>query len=138
MKQWMKKATAGSALVEVVLAITILGLVSAPICSSLMVAARINARSRAVMTAQMQVSSAVEYLMAKGIEEKEVSGTMRPMDPNLPGVKVVIDENEYAESAYCRITVSSEDELVSVDTYVKVVEEQSEPDEPTDEPGGGT
>ena len=64
-----KNATAGSTLVEVVVAITILGLVCAPICSSLVLAARVNQRSSQVMAAQLSVSNAVEQLMAEGIPE---------------------------------------------------------------------
>lgn len=114
---------------EVVLAITILGLVSAPICSSLMVAARINARSRAVMTAQMQVSSAVEYLMAKGIEEAIGPDSKKTIiDPELPGVNVSKWKEErgdavcteHKEGVYCKIVVSSEDGLVSVEPIVRV------------------
>jgi len=119
MKKPMNKKTAGSALIEVVLAITILGLVSAPICGSLMVAARINARSRQVMAAQLQVSSAVEQLMAEGIEETGTAGSKTIVDPELPGI-IVTAGTDKEEGLYRQITVTSEDELVSVETIVKV------------------
>lgn len=130
MKQLIQKGKAGSALVEVVLAIAILGLVSAPICSTLMVAARINAQSRAVMKAQTQVSSAVERLMAEGIEAGDTAEFSKP---DYPGVTL---QRTKVESAYCEITVTSADDLVSVNTAVKI-KPAGEPGEPGETPAGG-
>ena len=48
-----KNATAGSTLVEVVVAITILGLVCAPISSRKVLAARVHPRSRPLVAAQL-------------------------------------------------------------------------------------
>ena len=120
MKQLMKKGTAGSTLVEVVVAIAILGLVTAPICSSMLVAARINARSRDVMTAQLQLSSAVEQLMAEGIEKKVVEGEPEYHLPEgVHGVEIDVDEENSGEQ-YCHITVTSKlVDTVSVKTCVK-------------------
>ena len=138
MRQLIQKGKAGSALVEVVLAIAILGLVSAPICSTLMVAARINAQSRAVMKAQTQVSSAVERLMAEGIQEEEgtddkgvPTGEMVAIDPKLPGVTVT-SGSEKEKGVYHEVVVTSQDGLVSVETIVKV-----KPAEVTPPAGGG-
>ncbi|MBQ2996133.1 MAG: prepilin-type N-terminal cleavage/methylation domain-containing protein [Oscillibacter sp.] len=115
MKQLMKKGTAGSTLVEVVVAIAILGLVTAPICSSMLVAARINARSRDVMTAQLQLSSAVEQLMAEGIDEGKGIGDKI----SSPGVEVTV-EGVDGSGKYYEITVTSELlDTVSVKTCVK-------------------
>lgn len=118
MKQLLlHKGKAGSTLVEVVVAIAILGLVTAPICSNMMVSARLNAKSRAMMAAQLQVSSAVEQLMAEGIEE--TSNQSDIVDPKLPGVNVVKGD-EAEKGVYREILVTSEDDLVSVETIVKV------------------
>ena len=122
MRKLMKNATAGSTLIEVVLAITILGLVSAPICSSLVLAARINARSREVMTAQLNVSSAVERLMAEGYADGK--------EDDFPGIQ--INAEAEAGKPYYTLTVSDEKGLVSVSTAVKIAAE-----EPDEEPGGG-
>lgn len=130
MRQLIQKGKAGSALVEVVLAIAILGLVSAPICSTLMVAARINAQSRAVMKAQTQVSSAVERLMAEGIEEDSSNVII---DPGFPGVQITEPaDKDHVADLYCKVVVSSENDLVSVETIVKV-----KPAEVTPPAGGG-
>lgn len=69
MKKIGKERTAGFSLLEVVVAIAILGLVSAPICSSLILAGRINAHSQAVMEAHLNVRTAVEILMQDGVTE---------------------------------------------------------------------
>ena len=108
-------------MVEVVVAIAILGLVTAPICSSMLVAARINARSRDVMTAQLQLSSAVEQLMAEGIEvEVEDGGDITYTPPeSVHGVEIDVDEENSGEQ-YCHITVTSKlVDTVSVKTCVK-------------------
>ena len=67
MKKIGKERTAGFSLLEVVVAIAIIGLISAPICSSLILAGRINAHSQAVMEAHLNVRTAVETLMKDGV-----------------------------------------------------------------------
>ena len=116
MKKLMNNGKAGSTLVEVVLAITILGLVSAPICSSLVVAARVNARSREVMTAQMNVSSAVERLMAEGVQT--VNSEEVVTAPAFPGVTAKVTGGSVSDGYY-EITVSDSEALVTVETAVK-------------------
>lgn len=110
MKKLTHNSKAGSTLVEVVLAITILGLVSAPICSSLVLAARVNARSREVMAAQLNVSSAVERLMAEGYSVDKAD--------DFPGVHVVAEDGTGA-NGYYEITVSDTKGFVTVETAVK-------------------
>ena len=115
MKQLLlQKGKAGSTLVEVVVAIAILGLVTAPICSNMMVSARLNAKSRDMMAAQLQVSSAVEQLMAKGIEKDKAGGDISGY-PGVSVTSVYTDGNSYSE-----VVITSEDGLVSVETIVKV------------------
>ena len=52
-------STAGFSLIEVLVAITILGLVVVPIGSSLVLSFRLNARSEQMLQAQLAVSGAV-------------------------------------------------------------------------------
>lgn len=116
MKKRFQNCKAGSTLVEVVVAITILGLVCAPICSSLVLAARVNARSEQVMAAQLSVSSAVERLMAEGVTEGE--------SVSMPGVSITA--NKADDGPYYRIVVTSDTVSdVQVTTYVRAT------------PGGG-
>lgn len=59
---------AGSSLIEVVVSIAILGLVVVPLCSSIVLAHRVNARTEALMQSQLAASAAVERLMAEGVD----------------------------------------------------------------------
>ena len=121
MRKLMKNATAGSTLIEVVLAITILGLVSAPICSSLVLAARINQRSREVMTAQLNVSSAVERLMAEGLAIDTSDDSGWKWEEKYGLAVVTVNPGESKENVYYNVTVSDResDPLVTVTTTVK-------------------
>lgn len=94
------------------MAITILGLVCAPICSSLVLAARVNARSQQVMAAQLSVSSAVERLMAEGVTEGE--------SVSMPGVSITVDKAD--DDPYYQVVVTSNTVSdVQVTTYVRAI-----------------
>ena len=123
MKKIGKERTAGFTLLEVVVAIAILGLVSAPICSSLILAGRINAHSQVVMEAHLNVRTAVEILMQDGVTE--ASDEYRKDDFPDVTIKTVKD----GDNPYYHVTVSDKrtEPLVTVETYVRAVPE-----------GGGT
>lgn len=124
MKKIGKERTAGFSLLEVVVAIAIIGLISAPICSSLILAGRINAHSQAVMEAHLNVRAAVETLMQDGVTE--ANPAYRKSDfPN-----VTIKTEKDGENPYYRVTVSDKptEPLVTVKTYVRAVSPE----------GGGT
>ena len=117
MKKIGKERTAGFSLLEVVVAIAIIGLISAPICSSLILAGRINAHSQVVMEAHLNVRAAVETLMKDGVTE--ASDKYRERDfPN-----VTIKTEKDGENPYYRVTVSDKptEPLVTVKTYVRAV-----------------
>lgn len=115
MEKTGKQRTAGFTLVEIIVAIAIMGLVSAPICASLVLAGRINARSQAVMEAQLDVRAAVETLMKDGVTE--ASDAYRQSD--FPYVTIKTKKKD-AGDAYYKVTVSddSANPLVTVDTYI--------------------
>lgn len=117
MKKIGKERTAGFSLLEVVVAIAIIGLISAPICSSLILAGRINAHSQAVMEAHLNVRTAVETLMQDGVTA-ESNNYRAGAFPNVT-VKTVKD----GENPYYRVTVSDKptEPLVTVKTYVRAV-----------------
>lgn len=123
MKKSGKERTAGFSLLEVVVAIAILGLVSAPICSSLILAGRINAHSQAVMEAHLNVRTAVEILMQDGVTEK--SDEYRKDE--FP--TVTIKTEKVIDKPYYHVTVSDRrtEPLVTVETDIRAVPE-----------GGGT
>ena len=126
MKKIGKERTAGFSLLEVVVAIAIIGLISAPICSSLILAGRINAHSQAVMEAHLNVRTAVETLMKDGVTMKGRVMT-KPSADDFPNVK--IDPEKVEGKPYYRVTVKDThtESLVTVVTYVRAVPE-----------GGGT
>ena len=121
MKKSGKERTAGFTLLEVVVAIAILGLVSAPICSSLILAGRINAHSQAVMEAHLNVRTAVEILMKDGVTEK--SDEYRKYE--FPNVKITTKKDNSSDPYY-HVTVSdrrTEPPLVTVETDIRAVPE---------------
>ena len=120
-----KRGTAGFSLVESIVAIAVLGLISAPVCASLVLAGRINAHSRAVMEAQLEVRTAVETLMEAGIGE--AAEDYRPGD--FPGVTVTT-ALAGPEDPYYSVTVSDDRGLVTVETVIRAA------DPPEAEEGG--
>lgn len=124
MKKIGKERTAGFSLLEVVVAIAIIGLISAPICSSLILAGRINAHSQAVMEAHLNVRTAVETLMKDGVTKADTAYRKNDF-PN-----VTIKTEKDGENPYYRVTVSDKptEPLVTVKTYVRAVSPE----------GGGT
>lgn len=116
MKKIGKERTAGFSLLEVVVAIAIIGLISAPICTSLILAGRINAHSQVVMEAHLNVRAAVETLMKDGITE--ASDDYRPGE--FRNVKIT---TEHSSDPYYHVTVKDNhtEPLVTVETYVRAV-----------------
>ena len=123
MKKIGKERTAGFTLLEVVVAIAILGLVSAPICSSLILAGRINAHSQVVMEAHLNVRTAVEILMQDGVTAE--NPTYRADEFST----VTIKTEKVVGKPYYHVTVSDKrtEPLVTVETDIRAVPE-----------GGGT
>lgn len=127
MKKIGKERTAGFSLLEVVVAIAIIGLISAPICTSLILAGRINAHSQAVMEAHLNVRTAVETLMKDGVTMKGRVMT-KPSADDFPNVK--IEPEKVEGKPYYHVTVKDNhtEPLVTVETYVRAVSPE----------GGGT
>ena len=119
MKKIGKERTAGFSLLEVVVAIAILGLVSAPICSSLILAGRINAHSQVVMEAHLNVRTAVEILMQDGVTE----ANLHYRESDFPDV--TIETVKDGDNPYYHVTVSDKrtEPLVTVETDIRAVPE---------------
>lgn len=117
MKKIGKERTAGFSLLEVVVAIAIIGLISAPICSSLILAGRINAHSQAVMEAHLNVRTAVETLMKDGITAESADYCAKKF-PNVT-VEMVKD----SKNPYYHVTVKDRhtEPLVTVETDIRAV-----------------
>lgn len=77
-----KKNNEGSSLLEIVIAIAVLAATVIPVCSSLVMSHKVNAKTEKLMQAQLEVSSVVETLMAKGIPENyhELTGLLGVSD----------------------------------------------------------
>lgn len=120
MKKIGKERTAGFSLLEVVVAIAIIGLISAPICTSLILAGRINAHSQAVMEAHLNVRAAVETLMKDGVTEASDNYHADEF-PNV----TIKTKKEDSSDPYYHVTVSDKhtEPLVTVETYVRAVPE---------------
>ena len=98
---------AGFSLVEMLVAIVILGLITIPRTSGMVASMKILAGSEEMMDAQLAVSSAVETLMATGIEG--------PMDTITDkGVKIVALETD---EPYYEVTVTCG--KVEITTYIR-------------------
>lgn len=116
--------TAGFSLVEVLTAITVLGLMLAPIGASLVMSHRLNARSQQLMEDQLAVSNAVETLMAEGIDKDGIDGSGLYQKDKWKPVKIKAcqgsvklgDGSEKLIAAY-QVTVTSGD--VEVETYIR-------------------
>ena len=69
----------------------------------------------------MNVSSAVERLMAEGIKENK-GNKDEIVDPKFPGVTVKEPETsqDHLQGKYCKVVVEDKEGYVSVTTIVKV------------------
>ncbi|MCD8375054.1 MAG: prepilin-type N-terminal cleavage/methylation domain-containing protein [Oscillospiraceae bacterium] len=103
------KSGAGFSLIEVVVAIAILGLVTVPVCGLMVQSHRMNARSEALLQAELAVSNKVETLMASGVSGGDKEYTVD---------EVVI--KQVKQTNYYTVTVTSTlDPAVSVKTSIR-------------------
>lgn len=119
------KNNAGYSLVEVVVAIAILALIIVPVSTGMVTAFKMNAKAEQLMQAELAVSSAVEKLMANGIDGKPIAAE------EYPGVTIKTDLAD--NGLYYEVTVKSD--TVEVTTYIRAAE-PTEP--PATEEGGQT
>lgn len=130
MRDAKNRGTAGFSLVEVLTAITVLGLMLAPIGASLVLSHRLNARSQQLMEDQLAVANAVETLMAEGIKRDKVGENGDYTGYDNAAVKVQAISN----GAAYQVTVSSANG-VTVKTYIRPADtdEESQEVEPPNE-----
>lgn len=106
------KNNAGYSLVEVVVAIAILALIIVPVSTGMVTAFKMNAKAEQLMQAELAVSSAVEELMANGID-----GTVE----TYPNVTIKTDLSD--DGLYYEVTVTSDNVSgVKVETYIRAVD----------------
>ena len=94
------KERCGAALLEVLISIAMMGLLMVPISSGILMSLHINERSDEILQARLAVSSAVETIMATGINSAEEIHYL-----TLPDVE--IDEGVTLSGGYWTFTVRS-------------------------------
>ena len=145
-----KSNNGGYSLIEVLVAISILGIIVSPVCANLLMSLRATEKTDEILQAQLAVSSAVETLMAEGIAwENHVENCGKPncatdhpnvyydcAEPDQEGnylnagklgnrfQNVTVQTwHENPEDLYYKVEVASELEpAVSVTTYIRAVE----------------
>lgn len=128
----MKRNNAGSTLVEIVVAMAILGAFSVSACTSLVLGLRLNDKAESMLQAQLAVSSAVETLMAEGIRRDKATFA-ESNNNNEEGTPVsIIEESLYAEIPLLSKdgeTVKDEDGNPIISVRVKTERERTEDSE---------
>lgn len=160
-----QKNNGGYSLIEVLVAISILGIIVSPVCANLLMSLRATEKTDEILQAQLAVSSAVETLMAEGIPwESHVDACEKPdcatehlhlyydcAEADEAGVyqnagilgnrfeNVTVETwHEKAEDLYYKVEVTSELEpAVSVTTYIHAVEVEINVTSDEDEGGAG-
>ena len=119
MKQRADNRIAGFSLIEVIVGIAVLGLVTVPLCASLVLSVRINAHSRDLMNAQLAAASAVEMLMAQGIDAAAFDNTDNVWEFAPEDVKVTAVKD--GEKPWYTVTVIGEanNQTVEIKTTIR-------------------
>lgn len=121
-----RKHNGGYSLIEVLIAMAVLGIVTIPTTSALLTAHRMNVKADAMLQAQLQVSSAVEVMMAEGIKTANIgndaaAGTDQKYKlPDDIEATAVVNTNTDPTDLYYQVTVSSGD--VQVVTYIRAAD----------------
>lgn len=130
-----QKHNGGYSLIEVLIAIVVLGIITVPVCTSLERSIEANVFTKDLMQAQLAVSSAVETLMAEGIADASPETTQQINDrfPELIiNIEEVYDDGGNMEN-YFRVSVTNDAPVsVTVETCIRQTppaEEGGEADE---------
>ena len=95
------KDRCGAVLLEILLSIAILGLLTVPISSGILMSLHINEKSDEIIQAKLAVSSAVETIMAEGIASVDAARALDLQD-------VIIESGITLEpNGYWKLTVRS-------------------------------
>lgn len=117
-----QKHNGGFSLIEVLVAMVLLGALVVPTCSALVMCARMNAKSDDLLQAQLAVSSAVETLMAEGIQEENTVDYGKDGDADrFPEVIIKTEAVVIGEvvQPYYKVTVTDNAEQVKVETTIR-------------------
>ena len=117
-----QKTNGGFSLMEVVVAMAVLAIVVVPVCSGMILSARMNAKAEATLQARIAVSSAVETLMAEGISAASDDCAA----DRFPNVTVQTVLNQETTTSYLVTAFDGsnpEESLVTVTTEIRAVEQ---------------
>ena len=136
------KQNGGFTLVEVLVAMAILTSIVIPVCSSLVLSTRIDAKAEAVLQARLAVSSALETMMAEGIDKERIDERFKHGNYDLDGddqeealyIKVIKVGNEN-DTPYYNVEVSDPNGLVTMTTCIR--EAITNPENSGEQEGGG-
>ncbi len=120
-----QKRNAGFSLVEVLAAIVVLAIIVIPVCSSMVLSVRMNAKAEATLRARLAVSSALETMMAEGITGASDNYDITVEGDRFPGVTVKTAKETELDTYYIVKVFdgSSESEsLVSVTTKIRAAQ----------------
>lgn len=106
----MKQNNLGFSLIETLVAMAILAAFSVSICTCMLLSLRMNGKTESLMQEQMAVSSAVEALMATGVDGSETDDTFE-------GVSV--SSTAVDDKPYYHVTVKSKGGNVTVTTQIR-------------------
>ena len=115
-----QKHNGGFSLIEVLVGIALLGVFVVPTCAGLVMSHRMNAKADALLKAQLAVSSAVEIMMAEGISDEDYE-FRTDGDEKIDRFPDVTMKIEKGSALYYSVTVTDNNNLVSVDTSVRAV-----------------
>ena len=109
-----EKLNGGFSLIEVMVSILLMAAIVVPVCSSMLVAPRVNAKAEAMLEAKIAVSSAVETLMAEGIPAGQAEYTETKGNVT---VKVTPVDGLH----YYNVEVQDNAGLVKVETSIRAI-----------------
>ena len=117
----MKQNNSGFSLVEIVVAIAILGMFAVSTCTSLVLGLRMNDKTEAMLNAQLAVSSAVETLMAEGITSDANNRANREVALETQHNVQIEFSKEANTDCYYKVIVKNETADIEVSTFIREV-----------------
>ena len=110
------KNNAGFSLIEVLIAIVLMASITIPICTGMVVSPKVNAKAEAMLRAKIAVSSAVETLMAEGIDPDDLT----TIPERFEGVTIEL-KKDHEDDTYYNVVVKDDAGMITVETSIRVV-----------------